>query len=70
MNDLKYTVNGMTCGHCVESVKKEVNTVTGVVNVEVDLASKSVVVSGTDVKDEDVRQAILEAGYEISNSEV
>ncbi|MEV4897880.1 cation transporter, partial [Nonomuraea sp. NPDC055795] len=39
MTSATYTVKGMTCGHCVSSVKEEVSEVTGVSSVEVDLAS-------------------------------
>ncbi|MFB9527406.1 heavy-metal-associated domain-containing protein, partial [Nonomuraea roseola] len=39
MSTATYTVKGMTCGHCVSSVKEEVGEVSGVTGVEVDLAS-------------------------------
>ena len=35
-----YTVRGMTCGHCVTSVREEVGEVSGVSAVEVDLAPR------------------------------
>lgn len=70
MSELKYTVTGMTCGHCVNSVTTEVKNVQGVKDVAVNLASNSVVVTGTDIKDNEVRQAIAEAGYEVTNPAV
>ncbi|GAA4581578.1 cation transporter [Planotetraspora phitsanulokensis] len=60
-----YTVQGMTCGHCVSSVKEEVGEVAGVTGVEVDLASGRLDVAGEGVADEAVRLAVQEAGYEI-----
>ncbi|KUP95107.1 heavy-metal-associated domain-containing protein, partial [Thermobifida cellulosilytica] len=33
------TVTGMTCGHCVSSVKEEIGELPGVTDVRVDLAS-------------------------------
>ena len=60
-----YTVSGMTCGHCVLSVKEEIGEIEGVQSVDVDLASGRVDVAGTDVTDEQVRAAVSEAGYAV-----
>jgi copper ion binding protein len=61
-----YTVSGMTCGHCVSSVKEEVSEIVGVRAVEVDLASGSLTVTSEQPLDvEAVRQAVTDAGYEL-----
>ncbi|MCK9871451.1 copper ion binding protein [Nocardiopsis dassonvillei] len=61
-----YTVDGMSCGHCVNSVTEEVGGVAGVTDVKVDLDSKKVTVtSDGPVDDASVRAAIDEAGYEV-----
>ena len=60
----EYTVQGMTCTHCVLSVTEEVSEVTGVQDVDVDLASGRLVVRG-DVDDAAVRAAVADAGYEV-----
>jgi copper chaperone len=62
--ELTYTVPGMSCGHCRTAVTEEVTAVPGVENVDVDLDSKRVTVSGTGIDDAAVRAAIDEAGYE------
>lgn len=62
--ELEYTVSGMTCGHCKAAVTEEVEQVAGVDAVEVDLDTKRVVVRGSAVSDDAVREAIREAGYE------
>jgi copper chaperone len=59
-----YTVAGMSCGHCKTAVTEEVERVAGVDAVGVDLDTKRVVVRGENVSDEDVRAAIVDAGYE------
>ena len=64
VQELSYTVAGMTCGHCKAAVTEEVEQVAGVDVVEVDLDSKRVVVRGEGVSDDAVRAAIHEAGYE------
>ncbi len=64
VQELSYTVAGMSCDHCKASVTEEVEQIAGVDAVEVDLDSKRVVVRGEDVSDDAVRAAIREAGYE------
>lgn len=66
MSTATYTVTGMTCGHCVSSVKEEVGEVPGVTGVEVDLETGRVDVSGDSFDDAAVRAAVKEAGYEVS----
>lgn len=60
-----YTVRGMTCSHCVMSVREEVSEVGGVVDVGVELSSGRLTVSGEDFGDEEVKRAVAEAGYEV-----
>jgi len=57
-----YTVTGMTCSHCVDSVVEEVGEVPGVSGVEVDLTSGRLTVTG-DPDDAAVLTAVTEAGY-------
>lgn len=62
-----YTVTGMTCGHCVGSVQKEIGKIDGVTSVDVDLASGLVKVeSAAPLTDADVIAAVDEAGYEVA----
>jgi copper chaperone len=63
MADKTYTVTGMTCGHCVSAVSGEVGKIAGVESVEVDLAAGTVTVTGDGFADEQVRDAVDEAGY-------
>ena len=60
-----FTVSGMTCSHCVLSVREEVSEVAGVSDVDVDLASGRLTVTGENVSDEAVRAAVADAGYEV-----
>lgn len=60
-----YTVTGMTCGHCVSSVSSEVSKIEGVEAVDVDLATGHVTVTGDGFADEQIREAVDEAGYEL-----
>jgi len=59
----KYTVSGMTCGHCVNSVTEEVSEVDGVSNVSVTLdGGQMLVESDEHVPFDAIIEAVREAG--------
>ncbi len=59
-------VEGMSCSHCENAVKKAVGSLEGVGNVSVDLAGKKVSVEYDPgiVAWEKIRQAIEDQGYD------
>ncbi len=61
----EYRVEGMTCEHCVAAVTREVSALPGVQEVEVDLASGLLRVTGEQVSDDAVRAGVEEAGYSL-----
>jgi copper chaperone CopZ len=67
-----YTVTGMTCGHCVSAVSEEISALPGVQDVTVDLAvgeaSAVHVVSDEPLADQQVRDAVDEAGYTLTGT--
>ena len=62
-----YAVDGMTCGHCVQSVTTELSALPGVKNVSVELnagqTSQVTVLSDEPLPTDTVRAAVDEAGY-------
>lgn len=66
----EFLVTGMTCGHCVASVKEEVGAVDGIAAVEVILkkggASRVTVTAQAPVDESAVRAAVEEAGYQLA----
>jgi copper chaperone len=65
--ETSYTVTGMTCSHCVNSVDAEIRQLPGVTDVQVDLASGGVTVTSDAPLDETaVAAAVDEAGYELA----
>lgn len=63
-----YLVNGMTCEHCVGAVRSEISAIEGVTDVDITLVAggtSTVVVAGQ-VTEEQVAEAIDEAGYAIA----
>lgn len=68
MDEKRYSVIGMTCDHCVRSVKAEVGKLPGLVAVDVDLATGRVRVgSDQPLDDTAVEAAVAEAGYAIAS---
>ena len=66
MTTATYTVSGMTCGHCVNSVSSELGKLPGVNNVQVDLATGTVTVDSQAPLDQAaVAAAVDEAGYQV-----
>ena len=59
-----YSVPGMSCGHCRAAIIDEVSAVPGVRQVDVDLDTKLVRISGENFDDATLVAAIDEAGYE------
>lgn len=61
-----YPVTGMTCGHCVQAVTSELQTLDGVQEVAVELdadgASSVTITSATAFEDAKVESALKEAG--------
>ena len=61
-----YTVEGMTCSHCVLSVTEEVSEVTGVEDARADLTSGRLTVVGSGYSDAEIAAAVEEAGYQVA----
>lgn len=60
----EFQVTGMTCSHCVTSVRSEVGQIPGVTDVQVSLETGALVVTAPSaVDDSAVLAAVVEAGY-------
>tara|TARA_B100001146_G_C15764424_1_gene257261 strand:- start:84 stop:290 length:207 start_codon:yes stop_codon:yes gene_type:complete len=60
-------VNGITCEHCVDTIKEAVGILVGVLRVDVDIGQKQVVVEFDEklAKPEDLIDKIEEIGFEV-----
>lgn len=66
MTTTTYQVKGMTCDHCVRAVTDELNRISGVSAIEIDLGTGSMTVtSAAPLNEQAVRGAVEEAGYEL-----
>ncbi|AWT27354.1 Copper chaperone CopZ [Corynebacterium provencense] len=66
MTTRNYTVTGMTCGHCKASVEKEVGAIDGVTAAEATLSTGALTVTGDNFTDQQVAEAVDEAGYTVT----
>lgn len=57
----------ISCGHCKQSIESEVGALADVSSVEVDIDAKDVHVEG-DASDDQIRQAIEDAGFEVPSA--
>ena len=75
MSTVSTTVNvsGMTCGHCVSSVSEELEALSGVEKVEVDLNAGGIstvtITSSEALQSSEIGEAVAEAGYLVVASE-
>ena len=60
-------VEGMTCEHCERAVKEELRKLPEVLDVKVELSTGKVEVTGDNLEDKTLKEAIDEAGYEVKN---
>jgi copper chaperone CopZ len=65
MKTTQLAIEGMTCGHCVMSVRKELNKLPDVNVEDVQIGSAKVRIDETKVTDEQLTKAVEEAGYRV-----
>jgi copper chaperone len=65
MKTQELIIEGMSCGHCVMSVKKELGKVTGLKVENVEIGKARVQFDEKDVTRERLAGAIEEAGYRL-----
>ena len=60
----QFSVNDMTCQHCVMTVKNAITSINGVNDVQIDLANKKVFIQHEDqVKLAEIKEQVKNAGY-------
>ncbi|EGQ25212.1 copper chaperone CopZ [Mammaliicoccus sciuri] len=60
-------VEGMSCGHCVNSIESSVGELNGVSSVKVDLANKEVTVEyDNEANLNQIKETIEDQGYEVA----
>ena len=67
MAEVTLIIEGMSCQHCVGSVKKAVDSVDGVSSSDVSVGSAKVVYDESKASSDAIAQAVTEAGYKITS---
>ena len=67
MADLNLKVKGMSCHHCVSTIKENLNKLDGIDNVDVNLDSGEVDVfyNTEKIEVDKIKQTIQDSGYEV-----
>lgn len=65
MKTQNLTIEGMTCGHCVMHVKKELSKLVGLTIENVEIGKARVQYDETKVTHDQISKAIEEAGYKL-----
>jgi copper chaperone len=66
MTEIILKIEGMSCQHCVMSVKKALGSVSGVSSADVSVGSAKIVFDESKTGKEDITRAIQKAGYKIN----
>jgi copper chaperone len=65
MKTQELTIEGMSCGHCIMSVKKELGKLTGIVVDDVQIGKAKIHYDESTVTEQALAHAIDEAGYKL-----
>ena len=67
METINLTVEGMSCGHCVSSIKNSVGSLNGIRQVDVDLRSKKVTAEydPKKINTQTIKDTIEDQGYRV-----
>ncbi len=68
METMTVKIGGMSCGHCVQAVRKELAKVAGVEIKEIGIGSARVEVDPAKSSRAAVEEAIVRAGYTVEKS--
>jgi copper chaperone len=62
-------IEGMSCGHCVMALKKELSKIEGVEITNASVGRADLAVDETKVTEQKLRDAVAEAGYSLVSVE-
>lgn len=68
---LEVRIQGMSCSSCVNRIEKDVNSLSGVISVEVNLASEKAKIKYIDqnITEDDIKKIIEKSGYTVAEVE-
>jgi len=66
MSDKTYTISGMSCGGCVNSLTRVLNSVPGIEPIKIEVGKAHLRVDDARVTSQAVRDAVERAGFEVT----
>ncbi len=66
MAEITLKIEGMSCGHCVSSVKKAIDGIAGVSSSDVSVGSATVVYDDSKTGRDEIAAAVRAAGYKVA----
>ncbi|MDT2522444.1 heavy metal translocating P-type ATPase [Enterococcus raffinosus] len=71
MTTTTYGIEGMTCASCVQTIEKEVNKLTGIQSVNVNLTTEKMTVSydSNTLSNEEIEKTVNDTGYKIAKDD-
>jgi len=66
MSEISINIEGMSCQHCVMSVKKAIGALKGIEQSEVSVGNAVVKYDESNVKKEEIEAAIEKVGFKVS----
>ena len=65
MSEISIKIDGMSCQHCVNNVKKAIDSLSGIVSSDVTKGLAIVVIDEDTISKVKIENAIVDAGYKI-----
>jgi len=62
-------IEGMSCQHCVMSVKKAVENIMGVTSAEISIGNAKVTFDGSKTNRNEIAKAVEDAGYKVKTDD-
>jgi copper chaperone len=65
MSDKTYTIKGMSCGGCVNSLTRVLRSVPGIEPIKIEVGTAQLRIDDTKVSSQTVKDAVDRAGFEV-----
>ena len=67
MSEISLMIDGMSCQHCVVSVKKALDNMEGISSAEVDLGTAKVIYDEVKTSRDSIVKTVQNSGYSVTN---
>ena len=64
-NTLNLRIDGMSCNHCVNSIKSSLEKLPNINTIQIDLSTKLAIIDGNNLNKKDISEIIENIGYKV-----